>query len=416
MQTANRNNLLAIGPWNELAIGWLTMFVVGSDLFVISPLLPLIAADFGISPSLAGLSVTVFSLAYMLSAPILGHIADRIGRGRVLTYCLCAFSAANLLTAAAGNLTWLLAARLLAGAAAAGVSPSVYALVGGSAPSDRRAVWLAIVVSGLLMSLSFGAPIGALTGARFGWPIVFAGLGALGLLLLGANRLVWRDHHAPKTPAVPSGRLTMATVAPRLAPIVVWSTAVYAMYTYLGDGLISLGYSTEEIAEVIVFYGCGAISGVLIGGRITDRLGAQLTSTIGLAGLCLCFLLLRLALDAGVLVSFAFGLLSAVAQLFFPAQQIRLTNEFPAGRATILAWNNSALFLGISLGSLIGGQAISHGGLDTNLMISAAIAIVGLTINLGDRPQRRSVIRPEPPSGITQHGPSHRPSGAPRVR
>ena len=92
----------------------------------------------------------------------------------------------------------------------------------------------------------------------------------------------------------------MATVAPRLALTVVWSTAVYAMYTYLGGGLISLGYSTEEIAEVIVLYGCGAISGVLIGGRMTDRLGAQLTSTIGLAGLCLCFLLLRLALDAGV--------------------------------------------------------------------------------------------------------------------
>src|SRR3984893_12440158 len=302
MKTANRNNLLAVGPVNELAIGWLTMFVVGSDLFVVSPLLPLIAADYGISPSLAGLSVTVFSLTYMLSAPILGHIADRIGRGRVLTYCLCAFSAANLLTAAAGNLTWLLAARLLAGAAAAGVSPSVYALVGSSAPPDRRATWLAIVVSGLLVSLSFGAPIGALTGARFGWPIVFVGLGTLGLLLVGANGLVWRGHDAPKTSAVPSGRLTMATVAPRLALTVVWSTAVYAMYTYLGGGLTSLGYSTEEIAEVIVLYGCGAISGVLIGGRMTDRLGAQLTSTIGLAGLCLWFFLLRPPPRAGLLV------------------------------------------------------------------------------------------------------------------
>ncbi len=56
MKTASRNNLLAIGPLNELAIGWLTMFGVGSDLFVVSPLLPLIAADYGISPYLAGLT------------------------------------------------------------------------------------------------------------------------------------------------------------------------------------------------------------------------------------------------------------------------------------------------------------------------------------------------------------------------
>ena len=66
-----------------------------------------------------------------------------------------------------------------------------------------------------------------------------------------------------------------AVVAPRLAPTVVWSTALYAMYTYLGDGLTSFGYSAEEIAEVILFYGCGAIIGVLIGGRMTDRLRAQ---------------------------------------------------------------------------------------------------------------------------------------------
>jgi predicted MFS family arabinose efflux permease len=47
---------MAIGLLGRLAVGWLTMFVVGTDLFVISPLLPLIAADYQISPGLAGLS------------------------------------------------------------------------------------------------------------------------------------------------------------------------------------------------------------------------------------------------------------------------------------------------------------------------------------------------------------------------
>jgi DHA1 family purine base/nucleoside efflux pump-like MFS transporter len=114
---------------------------------------------------------------------------------------------------------------------------------------------------------------------------------------------------------------------------------------------------------------------------MTDRFGARLTSAIGLAGLCVCFVLLRFALHAGVLVDYAFGISSAVAQLFFPAQQAGLVKDFPARRATILAWNNSALFLGISLGSVIGGQAISLGGFDANLTISAAIAIAGWTIN-----------------------------------
>src|SRR5205814_9744149 len=79
-------------------------------------------------------------------------------------------------------------------------------------------------------------------------------------------------------------------------------------------------------------------------------------------GLGASFLLLRFALDAGVMIDFAFGVVSAVAQAFFPAQQSGLANDFPEHRATVLAWNSSALFLGISLGSLIGGQVVAAGG------------------------------------------------------
>ena len=400
MAIANRKALVMRGPPKELAVGWLTMFVIGSDLFVVSPLLPLIAADYGTSPALAGLSVTAFAFSYMLSAPMLGHIADKTGRGRVLTWSLCAFAAANIFTAMAGSLIWLIAARLCAGAATAGVSPAIYALIGDSAPPEQRATWLSIAVSGLLMSLSFGASIGGLIGAAFGWRLVFAGLAGLSLLLVWANCCVWRGGHGATSATVSPRRLTIPAVAPRLAPTVVWSTALYATYTYLGDGLTSFGYSTEKIAGVLIFYGSGAICGVLLGGRMTDRFGAGLTSTLGLCGLCCCFFLLRLVLDAGVLVNCAFGLLSLWAQLFFPAQQVRLAQEFPAARATILAWNNSALFLGISLGSLIGGQAIYAAGFNLNLAISAVIAAIALAFNqTGDpMPAPETIMRQPRPA------------------
>jgi predicted MFS family arabinose efflux permease len=137
----------------KLAVAWLTMFLVGTELFVFSPLLPVLAADYHIAPALAGLSVTMFSLAYMVSAPLFGCLADRVGRRRVLIYSLLAFALANILTAAAVNLSSLLIVRLFAGAAAAGVSPSIYALVGSAAPAERRATWLALVVSGLWFRL-----------------------------------------------------------------------------------------------------------------------------------------------------------------------------------------------------------------------------------------------------------------------
>ena len=374
METANRRSSATAGAVAQLTIAWLTMFVIGSDLFVVSPLLPLISADYAVDAASAGLSVTVFAVTYMLSAPALGHLADRVGRVRVLTCCLCAFGAANLLTAIAGDFTWLLATRIVAGAAAAGVSPSIYAL-------ERRATRLAIVVSGLLTSLSVGTPLGLLTAASLGWPAVFAALAVLSLVLAWANNRVWHHSPAAKSSVSVPDRLTPTVLAAWLAPTVLWSTALYAVYTYLGEGLSASGYSTEQIAEVILFYGCGALAGTLIGGRIADRLGARLTISIGLAGLGSCLLLLLVALHLGVIVECAFGLASLSAQLFFPAQQLRLANQFPNSRAAILAWNNSALFLGISLGSLIGGQAVAFGGFQTDLLIAAAIALAGWVTN-----------------------------------
>ena len=373
--------VMGTGPWVQLAVGWLTMFFVGTDLFVISPLLPLIASEYRTSSAAAGLCVTVFSLVYMVSAPLFGAIADRIGRRRVLIYSLAAFAVANLATAAAGNLTALLAARLLAGAAAAGVSPSIYALVGAAAPSQRRATWLALVVSGLLVSLALGAPIGELAGASIGCAPVFVALALSSLALLWPNHRVWpRDQGAGCVLPPPVDALAAAAVAWRLVPMVLWSTGLYGMYTYLAAGLTAFGFSAEAIARAITFYGCGAIAGVLIGGRLADRLGARFTAGIGMAGLCACLLALRLALDAGQPVALALGLTSAVAQLFFPAQQAGLASDFPTRRATVLAWNNSALFLGIALGSLLGGQAVAAAGFGADLTICAGIALFGCMI------------------------------------
>jgi predicted MFS family arabinose efflux permease len=365
------------------------MFVVGTDLYVVSPLLPLIASDYHVSAALTGLAVTVFSITYMASAPVLGHFSDRIGRLRMLSYCLGAFAAANVLTALCTGFGWLLATRLLAGAAAAGVSPSIYALVGEAAPADRRASWLALTVSGLLASLALGAPIGAVAGASFGWAAVFAVLGSSSLALVWANRRIWsHDRGRGLLPGSSVSALPATIFGRRLAPMVVWSTALYGMYTYLGAGLSASGFTAHETARVIFVYGCGAVAGVLIGGRAADRLGTRFVSGASLCALGTTFLVLRIALHTGMLVEFAAGTVAVVAQLFFPAQQAGLAADFPARRATVLAWNNSALFLGIALGSLLGGQAMALAGFATDLVLSAGVAMAAWLINAAVVPVR----------------------------
>jgi predicted MFS family arabinose efflux permease len=372
---------------SRLTVGWLTLFVVGTDLFVISPLLPAIAAAYGVDLPVAGSSVTAFSVAYMLAAPLLGHIADRLGRRRMLGGCLVAFAAANLSTAFAGSFAVLVVARVVAGATAAGVSPAVYALVGEWAPAGRRATWLAVAVSGLLTSLSIGAPLGALFGAAWSWRGVFAVLSVLSLLLAVANLAAWpRDRRSGGATDARHDAPHAGELARRLLPTIVWSTALYAVYTYLGAGLADLGYAPAAVARVIAFYGGGAIAGALAGGRLADRLGSGAAMRISLVGLGLSFVVLVPAVGHGMLLAVLLGVASALAQLFFPAQQAALAADFPGLRATVLAWNNSALFLGIALGSLLGGQAVVWGGLGANLALSAGLALAGACLT-GARPR-----------------------------
>jgi len=295
---------------------------------------------------------------------------------------LLVFGAANLLTATAPNLLWLIGARTLAGAAAAGVSPSIYALVAAAAPPDRRAAWLAFSVSGLLVSLAIGGAVGAEVGAALGWAWVFVALAVVSLIFAQLNRRIWPcEPRRADAPRAYSNLLPPAVLLRRLMPTVMWSTSLYGVYTYLGAGLTSVAFSPGQVARAILCYGCGAIVGALIGGRLADRVGTKFVAGASFAGLCSGFLLLRLALSCGAFIELALGLSSALAQLFFPAQQAGLARDFPERAGTALAWNNSALFLGIALGSLIGGRVAAIGGFDAILAISAVIALAGCLIN-----------------------------------
>src|SRR5260221_13970971 len=97
-------------------------------------------------------------------------------------------------------------------------------------------------------------------------------------------------------------------------------------------------------------------------------------------------------LTAGLAIDLVLAAASMSAQLFFPAQQAGLANDFPAERATVLAWNNSGLFLGIFLGSLVGGEAMVRGGLAAILVIGAAIALAGFVVTWAAAAPRRPVV------------------------
>ncbi|MFP3728266.1 MFS transporter [Priestia filamentosa] len=55
-----------------LIVGWITVFLIGTDLFIISPLLPFISTEYNTSNTQTGWMVTIFALSYAAFAPLFG--------------------------------------------------------------------------------------------------------------------------------------------------------------------------------------------------------------------------------------------------------------------------------------------------------------------------------------------------------
>ena len=124
-------------------------FALGTDVFVIAGILPMIAGDLGVSVEAAGQMVTVYALTYALGSPILAALAAQWHRERVVVLALAGFATADLACSLAPSFAILLAARFLAGASGALFSPTAYTIAAALAPAERRGAALARVALGM---------------------------------------------------------------------------------------------------------------------------------------------------------------------------------------------------------------------------------------------------------------------------
>ncbi len=103
------------------------------DVPLISSALPEIRSVFGVSESRAGLFVTLYALPGILLAPVIGALADRIGRRYVLSGALAIFGLAGTAIAFTSDFTVALALRVFQGFAAG----SILAALAMTAVGDR---------------------------------------------------------------------------------------------------------------------------------------------------------------------------------------------------------------------------------------------------------------------------------------
>ncbi|NRO96276.1 MFS transporter [Paraburkholderia sp. NMBU_R16] len=369
----------------RLLNAWVTMYVVGADLFIMSPLLPSMANALHVNVDSAGWLVSGFSIAYAVASPLMGRISDRYGRRRTICWGLLAFAAANLGTVCASSFTLALLSRIFAGISVSAISPSIYAAVGDAAPEGRRAHWISIAVSGLLTALWTSAPLGALLAHVMPWRAVFILLSAAAFVLAWPNLRLWPSSKSAGGRASRM-RVPLRAAVSAVSPMVAWGAALYGLYTYLGTGLtLNTSLSASAVSLCFIGWGVGAILGNHLGGWGADKIGIHFTAIASLCGMALAMWLLGLglsgAMGGGVLAA-TLCLLALVSYPFQPAQQTRLVQWGQSTKASLLAWNSSALYLGMTIGSAFDGYVMKHWSFNALPYAGMAIAAAGAALSL----------------------------------
>ena len=126
---------------------WMALgtFAIGTEGFMIAPLLPSLAEDLSVGLVAAGQLVTVFTLSYAFSSPILIALTGGISRRNLLIISMAAFAAANVVAAVATTYWMLMAARILLALAAGLYVPNANALAGAVVAPEKRGAALSII-------------------------------------------------------------------------------------------------------------------------------------------------------------------------------------------------------------------------------------------------------------------------------
>ncbi|MGW7082972.1 MFS transporter [Streptomyces sp. NPDC054871] len=144
--------------------------VTALELTLIYPVLLLMSDAFD-TPSI-GWTLTVVSLTGVVAQPLLGRVADAIGKKRMILYAAGCFAAGSLICALASSYAVLLAGRAVQGTCLV-MAPAAYGLIRDIFPARVVPVALGAVTTGIGLSAIIGPLTGGALGQAFGYRAVF---------------------------------------------------------------------------------------------------------------------------------------------------------------------------------------------------------------------------------------------------
>ncbi len=372
---------------------------------LVTPAIPDILAEFGRPDSQSGWLVASGSVAGIVVAPLVGVLADRLGRRIVLTTCLVIFATFGTIAALAPSFPVLLLARLGQGFGSAGLVNLAVVLIGDNFSGSQRTHWVgrngAVLTVGLAALPSVS---GAITQA-FSWRVTF-GLYTLGFVTAAA---AWHllAHDRPDDPPDVRSQLDGIGVVIRRPDV-----AVLLVLGFLVFVVIFGAFLTVMPLHLANEFGLGARGrGLLLSvpaltstvsafnlGRIRRHLSMRRLVMVAGTGFTIAFTTMGLAAALWLLVLGALAYGASQGMLIGSLQDESMAVAPDHHRGAIVAAFVGAARLGQTVGPLAVGGLLAVTTTNVALLVAAATTF-GIVCLAAFGPLRRTTMDPVPSSG-----------------
>ncbi|MEU5475531.1 Cmx/CmrA family chloramphenicol efflux MFS transporter [Streptomyces lydicus] len=370
----------------------LAVFAQGTSEFMLSGLLPDIAADLHLPLSAAGSLTSAFAVGMSVGAPLMALLSLRWPRRRALLTFLIAFLLVHVVGALTTSYPVLLATRVVAALANAGFLAVALATATAVVAPDAKARATSVLLGGTTLACIAGVPAGAYLGEVWGWRAAFWAVALVSLPAVAA--IVWAvpadggrgpagGAGADRVPPAGAHGELRALRSRRLLVILLLGAlvngATFCTFTYLAPLVTEVaGIGTGWVPVMLALFGLGSFVGVGVGGRLGDARPAPLLA-VGGPALLVGWVVLALAAGspaAVVVLVFVQGTLSFAVGSTLVSQAL-----YAAAGAPTLAGGcaTAALNVGAALGPWLGGAALStHLGYRAPVWVSAALLVPAL--------------------------------------
>ncbi|PGK24921.1 MFS transporter [Bacillus cereus] len=351
-----------------LAVFFMIMFMIGTDTFLISPLLPTLQQVYHVSTELSGWMVSSYALGYAGFALVAGPISDGLNRKKVMVLGMSFFAISTFFCGIAPSFLWMLTFRFLAGVSAAFVSPQVWASIPLLIEKKQIVKAIGVATAGVSISQILGLPLGAYL-ATIHYTIPFYFIGILSALLVILIYVVLPEiqsvHIGGNKKAILQRYkqlLTDSKVSLSYFAYFVFQTGNFAAFSFFGVWLsIQFGLQVHEVGTAMLVLGLGNLIGNIFGPRIVNKIGYNLSFYGGIIFTAVLYVLLPHVKNI-VLVELLFFALFFVTGILFVLMMRHLQNMSSVARGTRAALANASMYIGQMIGAAIAGMlfAISH--------------------------------------------------------